>query len=111
MYNGETIQFIGGLNEYIGVLDQTEHPNGQGWYRLKQACHIGFDQQKKATVITRLGGPKRVYRDYVDIYIPRDSLMEIRTLDKDGELYKVWNDEMRRPKLDRIVLPEGGSIQ
>jgi hypothetical protein len=107
MYKEEVIHFIGGMNEYLGVMDQTEHSNGKGWYRILDACHIGFDPERKATRVTRLGGPKHVYRSFVDIYIPPDSIMEVRALDKKGELYNVWRKAITQPKADRIVLPEG----
>ena len=108
MYRDEIIHFQGGLHEYIGVLDQTEHPNGSGWWRIKNPCSYIVQQVNENTVkfrLVRIWGMDKLYRKFVDIYCPSDSLMEIRVLDKDGGLYKAYRQEIDRPDVSRIHLP------
>ncbi|MCK4716978.1 MAG: hypothetical protein KAT54_09250, partial [Candidatus Marinimicrobia bacterium] len=90
MYNDEIIQFFGGINQYIGELDQSKHPLGAGWYRIKNPC-CPYTEQKGDGVtvsLSRIWGIDKLYRKFVDIYCPQDSLIEIRVLDKHGGLYK-----------------------
>jgi len=115
MYKGEIIHFIGGITEYIGELDQTEHPKGTGWYRIKNPCY--FVQQKSpdgksiTLGVSRIWGVDKLYRKYVDLYCPPDSLIEIRTLDKNGGLYKSYMNQLERPSLDKIIPPTGADLQ
>ena len=107
MYKGEVIHFIGGLTEYIGQLEMSEHLNGKGWYRLNDPCVLVHEKkgEEVRTRISRLGGPKRVYRRFVDIFIPDAYPMEIRVLDKNNELYNVYFEAVNQVVPDRIVLP------
>jgi len=95
------------MNEYIGKLDQSKHPLGKGWWRIKNPCsvHMIQDGQTVNRVLSRIWGFAKLYRKFVDIYCPPDSLMEIRVLNKDGEIYKVYNAELNRMSLDRIQAP------
>jgi hypothetical protein len=108
MYNGEIIHFIGGLTEYIGEMDQGQHPMGKGWYRIKNPAWVlttSDGNDKLHTVVGRLGGPQHAYRKFVDIFIPEQSLIEIRVLEKDSDLYKFYLKEVNRPKSELIHLP------
>jgi len=107
MYQNEIIHFTGGINEYIGELDQTKHPLGDGWYRIKNPCcpYTNQDGDKVSFSITRIWGVDKLYRKFVDIYCPPDSLMEIRVLDKNGGLYKAYMKELNRPDLNLIKPP------
>jgi len=112
MYKGEVVHFIGGLTEFLGELDQTEHPNGVNWYRIKNPCIVftrNNEQMKRVeTVVALLSGPQKAYRRFVDIRIPPDSILEIRVLDKNGALYKHYYDEVNRIMPEKIILPEQG---
>jgi len=112
MYQNEIIHFTGGINEYIGELDQTKHPLGDGWYRIKNPCcpYINRDGDKVSFSITRIWGVDKLYRKFVDIYCPPDSLMEIRVLDKNGGLYKAYMKELNRPDLNLIKPPTDSEL-
>jgi len=113
-YNGEIIHFIGGIHGYIGELDQSKHPMGEGWVRIKNPCAVDIVQDNKTKavnrVIARIWGIKKLYQKYVDIYCPKDSLKEIRVLDKQGEIYQVYQKELNRPDLNLIKAPTDGDI-
>ena len=115
MYNDEIIQIIGGLNDYAGELDQTEHPNGPGWYRIKEPCLVYVEANPQTGKLTnrirRFVGPPGDpdYRNYVDVYIPDCVQMEIRVLVKDGRMYKVYKEEINRKK-SSLYLPDDNSI-
>ena len=113
MYKDEIVHFFGGLNDYIGELDQTGHPMGPGWYRIKNPCCLQTKQDGDTlrVGITRIWGVDKMYRKYVDIYCPRDSLMEVRVLDKNGGLYKAYMNELGRPDLNLIKSPTSEDIR
>ena len=111
MYRDEIIHFIAGPNEYLGKLSQAEHPNGEGWYRIEKPALIfqrENPQHKRIdTVITSLPGLNKGYRNFVDIHIPKgQSIIEIRVLDKAGQLYEVYNREVNREGPSLIQVPE-----
>uniref|UniRef100_A0A6M3III3 Uncharacterized protein n=1 Tax=viral metagenome TaxID=1070528 RepID=A0A6M3III3_9ZZZZ len=112
MYKAEIIHFIGGLTEFVGELDQSEHPNGLNWYRIRNPCIIFTRENKEMkridTVVALLSGPQKVYRKFVDIRIPEDSILEIRVLDKNGALYEHYSKEVNRIMPEKIILPEHG---
>lgn len=112
MYKDEIIHFFGGVQNYLGQLDQSEHPNGPGWYRIKNPCNLYISQDKDVvrTQITRIWGVDKFYRKFVDIYCPLDSIMEIRVLDKEGGLYKSYMKELDRPDLNLIKSPTDEDI-
>lgn len=102
-YAGEIIHFIGGMTPFLGELDQGDHPNGPNWYRIKNPCLIKLVPSetgpKTAKIdVTTLEGDNNYYRKYVDIRIPPDSILEIRTLDKKGEFYKMYDAAQKRIK-------------
>ncbi len=113
-YKGDIIQFMGGLNNYVGEVEQFEdnkgkHPNGEGWIRLNKPCIQQTFREGKKTVesIGLLGGPARVYRQFVDIYVPPgQSITEIRVLDPAGSMIKVYRQQINQVKLERIILPQ-----
>ena len=114
MYNGEVIHFIGGVHDYLGELDQSEHPMGSDWYRIKNPC-ITFQQQDPQTqklnnVVASMAGPNKAYQKFVDIRVPPDSIMEIRVLDKKGDLYKVYKQESERVAPSLIHMPSSGVV-
>ena len=102
-YKDDIIHFSGGLKGYIGRLDTSEHPNGPSWYRLHDPCLQIVKDNKVA--IARMWGDRKSYRRYIDIKIPEDSIMEILTLDKNGELYKTYQKELKRMPPSRIHIP------
>ena len=111
-YKGEIVHFIGGIHEFIGELQQDEHPLGPGWYRIKNACLTFVRQNEKEkrldTVVAAIDGPNKAYRTFVDFYLSPDMPIEIRVLDKNGGLYKFYNEEVNRIKADRIIIPGPG---
>jgi hypothetical protein len=112
MYKGEVIHIIGGLNDYIGELDQSEHPNGPGWYRINKPVLSFLQQDDKGRPVNALfaykGAPgEQTYRDYVDIFIPPDDPKEIRTLVKDGPSHKIYM-KIVNAKKSIIHLPNQG---
>ena len=114
MYRDEVIHFIGGVHDYLGELDQSEHPMGKHWYRIKKPCLI-FRQEdaanKKMTqAVASLAGPQKAYLKYVDIYVPPESIMEIRTLDKNGKLYEIYKQEAERVAPSLIHMPDSSIL-
>ncbi len=112
-YKDEIVHFRGGINEYIGELLQEDHPSGPGWYRILNPCSV--IQVKKGNEtgmgIARIWGMDKLYQKHVDIYCPSDSLMEIRVLDKEGSLYKSYQQELERPERSLIVTPGEADIR
>ncbi len=111
-YNDEIIQISGGMNDFIGKLDQTLHPMGENWYRIKDPC-ITFmqkNEEKKVlqTVIARMSGPPGAiaFRKFVDIRIPECDPVEIRVVDKKGPLYKYYKEEIDRKEPSNIIVPD-----
>lgn len=108
-YKDEIIHFIGGIHEFIGKLQQEPHPNGPGWYRIKDACLTFIRENKEAkrldTVVVAIDGPNKTYRKFVDFYLSPDMPIEIRVLDKNGGLYRFYNEEVNRVKADKIIIP------
>lgn len=113
MYQNEIVHFIGGMVPYVGKLDQALHPNGPGWWRIIDPCTIAAIQNDigGATInMGRIWGVDKMYRHYVDIYCPRESLMEIRTLDKEGRLYRQYQTELKRPSMNLIISPNDADV-
>jgi hypothetical protein len=115
MYRDEIIQLTGGVNDYVGKLDQTNHPMGEGWYRINEPCII-FTRENPASkqiqnvIVPMKGIPgQEAYRNYVDVRIPDTMAMEIRTLDKEGPMYRLYMQEINRKK-SSIILPENGIV-
>jgi len=112
MYNDEIIEFSGGINSYIGKLEQSKHPQGPGWYRIIDPCLViqkeGLETKQIKNTIATIWGPQKNFRKFVDIYVPPDSIMEVKVLDKDGELYKFYQTEISRKAPNLIVLPSMG---
>ncbi len=102
-YAGEIIHFIGGVTPFLGELDRGGHPNGSNWYRIHNPCLVRIvpspnDPNKGMVDITTMEGDESAYRKYVDIRIPEDSILEIRVLDKQGNLYKMYDAAQKRIK-------------
>jgi hypothetical protein len=110
-YNGEVIHFSGGINDYIGELDQSEHPMGPNWYRIKNACvtfqHQHPETQRIEQVISYVSNNKS-FRKFVDVRVPDDSIVEVKVVDKDGHLYKVYKAEIARMPSTIIHMPNSG---
>jgi len=110
MYNDEIIHLIGGIHDFIGKFDQTPHPMGEGWYRIKTPCLTFLKEdavnKRMTTVVSRLTGPDgKNYRNFVDVYIPDSAHMEIRVLNKSGQLHEVYQGEIDRKPSKLIVVP------
>jgi len=115
MYEGEIVHFKGSFHDYLGELETFKkgHPNGANWYRIKNPC--GFISQSDRNNVARftavrIWGHDKLYQKYVDIHCPPDSLIEIKVLDKEGGLYKMYEAELNRPSLDRIVTPSNADL-
>ena len=120
-YKEQIILFTGGLNDYIGELDQRTHKMGAGWYRILNPCHHFSREVVKAVagkshtvvemMINRMAGPpgRKEFKNYVDIYIPEGVQLEIKTLDKSGSLYKTYNEQLNK-KPGKIIVPEFGGV-
>jgi hypothetical protein len=111
-YKGEVIHFIGGIHEFIGEVEVGPPMDHGRWYRIKNPCQSFVKQnevQKRVdTIITSLAGPRKIYRKFVDLYVSHDMPLEIRVLDKNGELYKVYQQEVNRITPENIILPDMG---
>lgn len=123
-YQGKVVQIMGGLHDFVGEIETFEdrpspspayearppiHPNGEGWIRILKPCTTEYVKEKHNRIlchIVRLGGPQHDYAPFVDIYIPpRQSLYEIRVLDTESQMHKVYQEEANRQKPKHIVLP------
>jgi hypothetical protein len=106
-YKDQVICFSGGLTEYIGVLDQAPHKMGENWYRILEPCQMVNRQVGNQSQIglVAIQGAGDHYKRYVDIRVPRDSIIEIRTLDPQGDLYQAYTKEKDRKKSKIIHAP------
>jgi len=113
MYKDEIILFSGGINDWVGELDQAPHKNGKNWYRIKRPCRLLSIPKPNGDIEQRLiavQGSGNFYKRYVDIRVPEDSIIEILTLDKSGTVYKGYVRESVREKSKIIVQPGIGDL-
>lgn len=113
-YPGKIINIIGGVHEYVGELDTLPHPFGPNWYRIREACQVTVGQNEQGQpvrLVSCIDGYKNDYRRYVDIRIPEDSIIEVREVNPDGALYKVYKNQLNQVKLDKIVAPDASDLQ
>lgn len=106
-YKGKIVHVIGGLHDFMGEID-TGPGNGNGWIRINNPCLVQSVQKKNEVgeLISKMGGPQRVYEDHVDIYIPPgQSILEIRVLKEGGGLHHAYMKQINQPKIDRLVVP------
>ena len=112
MFNGETIHISGGLFDYIGELDQSEHPLGKGWWRIKNPCialaRNNPTNNKVELVIAPMRGDPgdKNYKNHVDFYIPETMRVDIKTLDKKGRLYNHYQKRISQAEPSRIIVPD-----
>ena len=107
MYSGRVEMLLGGIHDYIGQIDDSPHPRGEGWYRIKNPCHLflSTDLGKDNLVAYMAGEPgERSYKEIVDVKIP--GRVEIRQLDKNGPLYKIYKGEVK--KKESVIIKPGG---
>lgn len=112
-YPGKVIYILGGMREYIGEMDTLPHPNGENWYRIKNACeviHTEIKEGKRARIVSAIDGPQKDFKKHVDIRIPEDSIMEILEVNPEGNIHKIYKQELTRVKMDRIVAPDAADI-
>lgn len=99
-YKNQIVQFIGGPHDYIGEIDTAPHKMGPGWWRVLNPCqvfqHKNPQTQSMQLVVASLWGDGEAFKKYVDIYLPPDFAIEIRTVNKKGQLYKVYIKEVER---------------
>lgn len=112
-YNNQIIHLTGGVHDYIGELAQGPHKMGAGWWRILNPCQVFQHKDPKTNsvqlVVASLWGDGEAYKRYVDIYIPPgQSVIEIRTLDKTGQFYKVYKSEVDRAP--RVKRPDGTNL-
>ena len=111
-YQDQIIQLSGGLNDYIGKLDPAPHPLGDGWFRILEPCLTFFQDNPKLkqrqNIVAALPGPQRNFQRFVDVYIPATDPMEIKVLDKEGQIYRIYVQEISRKGANRIIIPDMG---
>lgn len=114
-FSGEILQFTTiGAHDYIGELDTSEHPLGKEWWRIRNPC-ITFLQQneekKSMTQVVANTNGNGAYRKHLDI--KAETILEIKTLDKNGPLMKFYRKELSSPprkpgeKRADLYLPDG----
>ena len=114
-YKDEVVQFLGGANEYVGQLETLSVEScGGKWYRIHEPCLI-FQQdnpalKRRQNILAYMCGAPKNYHNYVDIFIPRDSIIEIRTLDKKGDMFKIYRQEVDRKAPSLVVVPNMGVV-
>ena len=112
-YKDEVVHFSGGLNDYVGMLEIMSVEAGGGrWCRIHEPCLL-FQMKSPTTrqlqnVLTYMCGAPKNYHPYVDIFIPRDSIIEVRVLDKKGQMFDVYKREISRKAPNLIVVPDMG---
>lgn len=112
MYANEVVHVDWGIRSMIGRIDTSEHPMGENWVRILDPCDV-FTAEKDGRYATHLQPvdyPQKNYRKHVDVRIPSDAVLEIRTLDKNGERYKVYKKVMNLPRTNLIQTPGSGDV-
>jgi hypothetical protein len=107
MYKEQVIHFKGGINEWMGELDQAPHKMGKNWYRINNPVMIRYLGDGRLG-LTAIQGPDNMYKKFIDIRVPEDSILEILTVDREGGLYKAYIKESAREKSNIIVSPNSG---
>lgn len=99
-YSDQIIHLFGGMHEFVGELCQKPHKMGKDWYRILNPCMVSQmqDPVKKTltNVLVFLSGSEDAYKKYVDIRIPHDFAMEIRTVNKGSNMHKIYKQEVER---------------
>lgn len=115
MYKDQIVLFSGGIHEYIGEIDQGKHKLGDGWWRIKKPCVIETVQKPGGKLVNHVVPfhyPENNFRKYVDIYIPPgQTIIEIRTLAKEGRLYEEYQKSLKLVPANRIVLASDPTIK
>jgi len=112
-YKNEIVHFLGGANEYVGILETLSAEAGGGhWYRIHEPC-LSFTQdnpalKRRQNILAYMCGAPKNYHNYVDIYIPQDSIIEIRVLDKKGDMFRIYRQEVERKAPNMIIVPQMG---
>ncbi|OGW44463.1 MAG: hypothetical protein A2Y66_01850 [Nitrospirae bacterium RBG_13_41_22] len=112
-YEGKVIQFTGGLRTYIGRMDSLPHPNGENWYRIKDPCTLDVvpdGKGKSQIMISRIWGIDHLYKHYVDVRVPDDSIMEIVELEEDGGFFKAYKKELDKASVKNIIIPSTADV-
>jgi len=112
-YKNKIIKFCGGVRDYVGELQHGPHPNGAYWYRILKPC-VSFTQQNPVTkkvqlTLASLRGINNTYEQFIDIYVPPDSIIEVLVADKTGDLYEVYQAEIKKKK-GLIELPGNSKV-
>jgi hypothetical protein len=113
-YKEQIVHLIGGVNEWVGEFDSSEHKNGADWIRLKNPCRVAYINSPNGGQGIKLMSAYNagsLYKQYVDIRIPSDSIVEVLTLLKDGGLMEAYLKESTREKSTIIQPVNGGSIR
>lgn len=105
-YKDKIIHFFGSMHQYVGEFDQGVHKNGPGWYRILNPCVVMQQHDPETKILTNilmsLTGPGDAYKKYVDIRVPDDFVVEIRTVNKKGAMYEFYKGETdRKPRAKR----------
>ena len=111
-YKGKVIHFIGGINEYLGELDQSSALS-ENWIRIYNPVLVRFVTRGVETglMVERLGGPGEAYEKFVDLWLPDTLRYEVRVLREDGHLYATYIKQREMPRIENIVLPGTPEIQ
>ena len=111
-YKEQVIHFSAGVNDYMGELQfglGAEHPLGKNWYPIKNPCIVQTNE-KGAMRLMAIQGPGNFYKRYIDIRIPEDSIIEIRTVDRGGDLMAAYLKESVREK-SLIIQSPGANLK
>ena len=112
-YSNDIIHFTGGINDWVGEPGMGfngPHKMGSGWYRINKPCMYLQDTQNRKHLIIPIQGADRLYKRYVDIYCPADSLQEIKVLDPKGAMYECYMKE-RDHEPSSIIQAPGTKIR
>jgi len=103
-YDDQVIQFsVDKIVTWVGSLDTKPHKMGPGWFRILNPCQVVAKDNRLG--LSAIQGNGDFYKKYVDIRVPDDAVVEIRTLDKGGELHDAYLKEIERKKSTIIKSP------
>ena len=106
-YEGQVIWLIGGTTQFLGKL--IDHPSDlDRWFRVAEPCFIAQNQMKDGQIqilVLKYGMPTGDYEDYVDLYIPPEFDIEIRTLFPDGNIRALYEKQRARERTENIIIP------
>jgi len=102
---GDIVHLIGGITEYAGEISLISEEKMGYWVSIKNPCILMMVQKgnQMLSTLSILGGPEYVYEHHVILYLPKDSLIEIRVLDREGGLYALYKKQAATPKYEGVL--------